>query len=181
MVENALWNHNDVLFATIHLVGSANGLFPHMELNAKESIARANAAFHWIDRIKKEVSERESKALVIAFHAQIFDRGWAPRSDDNFTGDKIRGGSHGPYYWLVYELSVLAEEFEKPILMIHGDYHHFRIDKPFLVKGEEDEPEKLKHENVTRLQVYGSPELKAVRIKVEPDTPWVFSFTPLHD
>ena len=34
--------------------------------------------------------------------------------------------------------------------------------------------------NITRLQVYGAPEIRAVRVSVEPDTPWVFSFSPLH-
>ena len=38
-----------------------------------------------------------------------------------------------------------------------------------------------KYANITRLQVYGAPEIKWVRVSVEPDTPWVFSFAPLHN
>ena len=38
-----------------------------------------------------------------------------------------------------------------------------------------------KYANITRLQVYGAPEIKWVGVSVEPDTPWVFSFAPLHN
>ena len=31
-----------------------------------------------------------------------------------------------------------------------------------------------------RLQVYGDPEVRAVRVTVDPDTPWVFGFEPLY-
>ena len=62
--------------------------------------------------------------------------------------------------------------------MINGDYHEFVIDRPFAVS--QGEVEKPKYRNITRLQVYGAPELKAVRVDVDPSTPWVFSFQPLY-
>jgi len=37
-----------------------------------------------------------------------------------------------------------------------------------------------KYGNVMRVQVYGAPELRAVRINVDTATPWVFSFAPLY-
>jgi len=36
------------------------------------------------------------------------------------------------------------------------------------------------HDNLVRLQVYGAPEIKAVKVDVDPATPWVFGFTPLY-
>jgi hypothetical protein len=35
-------------------------------------------------------------------------------------------------------------------------------------------------ENLTRLQVYGWPEMKAVRVSVDTSKPWVFGFEPLY-
>ncbi len=35
--------------------------------------------------------------------------------------------------------------------------------------------------NITRLQVYGAPELKAVQVSVDTETPWVFSFQSLYN
>jgi hypothetical protein len=36
------------------------------------------------------------------------------------------------------------------------------------------------HDNVMRLQVYGWPDMKAVRVSVDTRTPWVFGFEPLY-
>jgi len=65
------------------------------------------------------------------------------------------------------------------VLPVHGDFHEFIVDRPFLVsQGEFAEP---KYANITRLQVYGAPEIKAVQVTVDTETPWVFSFSPLHN
>jgi len=45
-------------------------------------------------------------------------------------------------------------------------------------QGEEKPP---LYANITRLQVYGAPELKAVQVNVDTETPWVFSFQPLYN
>lgn len=52
------------------------------------------------------------------------------------------------------------------------------MDRPFLEsQGESKLPKYL---NVTRLEVYGAPELKAVQVNVDTDKPWVFYFNPLY-
>lgn len=61
---------------------------------------------------------------------------------------------------------------------LHGDYHEFVVDRPFLVSQGEVRPPK--YGNVTRLQVFGAPELRAVRVNVDTATPWVFGFEPLY-
>jgi hypothetical protein len=62
--------------------------------------------------------------------------------------------------------------------MIHGDFHELIVDKPFRVTTGETTPPK--YDNITRLQVYGAPDLRAVRVSVDTETPWVFGFTPLY-
>ena len=64
------------------------------------------------------------------------------------------------------------------MLLINGDYHDLVIDRPFMVGQGEAKPPL--YANITRLQVYGAPELKAVKIRVDTDTPWVFGFEPLY-
>jgi len=76
-------------------------------------------------------------------------------------------------------MAVLAKKFPKPILLEHGDSHRFVIDRPLLSKGSEDEPDELQFHNLTRLQVFGSPEIKSVKVTVDTDTVSVFGFTRL--
>ena len=177
MVENAIWTHEDVVFGTVHVVGSGNNFFINNRERALEAIDRNKANVEWIKRIFGEAQESDAKAVVIALHASPFE--FSNRRDGEFTGLAVRGGANGPFHWIILAIRDLGAAFGRPVLMVHGDFHEFEIDRPFLVSGGEREPPK--YANITRLQVYGAPEIKAVRVSVEPDTPWVFSFAPLHN
>lgn len=175
MVENALWDHEGLVFGTVHVTGSGNNFFINNQERALEAIARNRANVAWIKQIFTAAEAHEAKAVVIALHAGMF----TDRRDGRFTGLAVQGGTNGPFHWIVLAIRDLGAHFGKPVLVIHGDFHEFEIDRPFLVSGGESKPPK--YANITRLQVYGAPELKAVRVSVEPDTPWVFSFAPLHN
>lgn len=175
MVENAIWTHEEVVFGTVHVAGSANNFFINDQERALEAIARNRANVEWIKRIFSEAKESDARAVVIALHAALFiDRG-----DGDFTGLAVRGGAEGPFYWIVWAIRDLGAEFGRPVLVVHGDFHTFEIDRPFMVSA--SEMAAPQYANITRLQVYGAPEIKAVRVSVEPETPWVFSFAPLHN
>ena len=177
MVENAIWTHEEVVFGTVHVPGSGNNFFINNEPRALEAIARNRANLEWIKRIFADARESDAKAVVIALHAGLFS--FSNRRDGEFTGLAVRGGANGPFHWIVLAIRDLGAAFGRPVLVVHGDFHEFEIDRPFLVAGGEREPPKFA--NITRLQVYGAPEIKAVRVSVDPDTPWVFSFAPLHN
>ena len=87
--------------------------------------------------------------------------------------------SDGPFYWIVYAIREEGAKFGKPVLLINGDFHDLVIDRPFMVSQGEEKPPL--YANITRLQVYGAPELKAVQVNVDTETPWVFSFQPLYN
>ena len=175
MVENAIWTHEEVVFGTVHMVGSANNFFINNQERALEAIARNRANIEWIKRIFAEAEESDARAAVMALHAALF----TDRRDGDFAGLAVRGGADGPFYWIALAIRDLGAAFGRPVLVVHGDFHTFEIDRPFTVSVGESAPPK--YANITRLQVYGAREIKAVRVSVEPDTPWVFSFAPLHN
>ena len=175
IVENAIWEHEDVVFGTVHVSGSANNFAINEEARALEAIARTRANFDWVKRIFSEAQSIDASAVVIALHASLFQDG----DGGTFTGQQVRGGQEGAYYWMVRSIRDRAAEFGHPVLLVHGDFHEFIVDRPFLVsQGEFAEP---KYANITRLQVYGAPEIKAVQVTVDTETPWVSSFSPLHN
>ena len=175
MVENSIWTHEEVVFGTVHVTGSDNNFFINDRERALEAIARDKANVEWIKRILAEAKGGDAKAVVISLHAGMFD----DRRDGEFTGLAVRGGVNGPFYWIVLAIRDLGALFGRPVLLMHGDFHEFEIDRPFMVSAGEKAPPK--YANITRLQVYGAPEIKAVREFVDPDAPWVFSFSPLHN
>jgi hypothetical protein len=60
--------------------------------------------------------------------------------------------------------------FDGPVVLVHGDSHTFRIDKPVI-----SETRPL---NFTRVETFGSPDVHWVRATVDPRDEEVFSFEP---
>jgi hypothetical protein len=67
----------------------------------------------------------------------------------------------------------LAEAWRRPVLLIHGDSHRFVLDRPFV------NAQKKPIANLLRLEVFGAPDVHAVRISVDADSADVFGFAPL--
>ncbi|HEY8616184.1 hypothetical protein [Phenylobacterium sp.] len=172
--ENTRWERGGVVFATISVPGSGNGVTLNDEVRLREAVARNRANVAWIKAAFAEARAKNAKAVVLALQAGLFVEG----EGGDFTGKAVRGGSDGPFYWTVFAIRDEAAKFGKPVLLINGDYHDLVIDRPFMVSQGEAKPPL--YANITRLQVYGAPELKAVRVKVDTDTPWVFGFEPLY-
>jgi len=173
-VENARWTQAGVIFATIHVVGSMNGLSVADPQAAAEAVARNQANVAWIQSCFELAQRTGAPALVLAMQASFFEHA-PPRGKTR--GRAVLGGRSGPFALVAQAIQEGAARLGKPVLLIHGDDHEFMIDRPFLAVDGEDQP--VLGANLTRLQVYGAPEIRAVRIGVDTATPEVFSFAPL--
>ena len=174
VVENARWSHRGVLFATVHVPGSQNDLYINDAALAAEAARRSQADVAWIQSAFAEAQSTGAKAVVVAMQAQLFEKG--DRNEE--FGQPVRSGPEGPFYWIARAIRDYGSAFGKPVLFVHGDYHEFVVDKPFRITTGELTPPK--YDNITRVEVFGAPDLKAVRISVDTDTPWVWGFTPLY-
>ena len=148
-VENARWQHDDVLFATVHVTGSSNNA-----AHAKESHARNLANIAWIDALfedTKSAKKNAVKAIIIALHADMFNERGKVLPHYKETANHIIAG---------------AKASALPVLLIHGDSHQYIVDTPF-----------KKASNITRLQVHGFPVIKAVKIGVNTASSSTFSFS----
>lgn len=174
VAENTRWRKGGVVFATVSVPGSQNGFVINDARRANEAVSRNEANVAWIKSTFATANDENAKAVVIALHAGMFGEA----DGGSFSNKEVRGGFDGPFYWIALAIRDLADAFGKPVLLLNGDFHEFVIDRPFLVsRGEVDLP---RYGNITRVQVYGAPELRAVRINVDTDTPWVFSYAPLY-
>ena len=158
MVENARWVYNDVLFATIHVVGSNNGFERTLE-SVAEYFARNAANLAWIGEAFAEAERQDHAAVVIAFQANLRFGAFFRRNSG--FGDTIAALAEG------------AEAFAKPVLLVQGDDHVLLIDQPLT------DSQGATLETVYRLQVMGANMVQAVRVGVDPSDPAVFSFQPL--
>lgn len=149
--ENARWRSHDVVFATVHLVGSRNGhrTYPGRDPGIDaEANARTVAAAEWTRATFAKASG--ARAVVIAFHAQ----------------PGYQSLEHRKHFEpFVRTLQEEAVRFGKPVLIAQGDNHDFIVERPFPAAP-----------NITRLQVPGSPLVGWVRVTVSADAakPWAF-------
>ena len=161
-VENARWVHEGIVFATVHIVGSKNGMesFPgRTEADDAASKRRTDAAAWWVREAFAEARNMSATAVVLGYHANADLDGAA---DDPFRQ------AFEPFITAIEEE---AERFASPVLLAHGDGHEYTVDHP-LVRRTTGRP----LANVTRLQVPGSPAVGWVRVVVTPGAANPFAF-----
>lgn len=170
LIENSRWSKEGVIFATINVVGSDNGL----ERNAKsaaEFFERNAANVEWIKGTFAEAKAKNAPAVVIAFQADVFYGAPFLLTDIGLRDT-------------VNTLAAEAKAYGKPVLLIHGDSHVLVIDRPLTEAGantwigQTTSSPTLK--NVTRLEVMGESDVGAVEVSVDTNTSGVFGFRPIY-
>ncbi|BBA34121.1 uncharacterized protein sS8_2169 [Methylocaldum marinum] len=160
-VENMRWMKQHVMFATVHIVGSNNGLAPfagRTPADDAEVARRIDAARAWIRETFTKAEEERARGVLVAFQAN--------------PGFELAEGSaeRKGFEEILAELETEAVNFKKPVVFAHGDSHYFRVDKP--MKGSVS---KRRIENATRVENFGADDVHWVRVVVDPKSPEVFS------
>ncbi|MGE5338397.1 MAG: hypothetical protein ACM3PU_11240 [Gemmatimonadota bacterium] len=172
-VENALFVRARVVFATLNMVGSDNDMEPWSGLDPSDTVRRPRA-----DRVG-EVRRRTAAALSWIDHA--FERARAIDAAGVFLLMQANprfdlapnDPSRRPFEPLLRRLHERASAFGRPVVLAHGDFHQLVIDRPFARPGET-----AAVANLIRVQTFGSPWIRWIRVHVDPDSPEVFRFTP---
>jgi hypothetical protein len=150
--ENSMWSQGNTLFAMLHLVGSNNnfGRTPEDDAEFRE---RTHATFNWIKTVFQVARDNLFGSVVITMQA-----------NPGFSGSRIRvsqmaDGFRDSFFVLEDEAIV----FDRPVLLIIGDSHIYRIDKPLI-----GARSGRVVENLLRLEVPGSADVHWVRVHVNP-------------
>jgi hypothetical protein len=88
--------------------------------------------------------------MVFAFQADVFESKSIYEDFPSTSGFRKTIGE---------TLLPLAQQWGKPVLIIHGDSHRFKVDQPFNLN-------KKALTNVTRLIVPGADDVRAVEVTV---------------
>jgi hypothetical protein len=150
--ENVRWTHGRIVFAGFNIPGSANNF------GKPEFAARNRANLAWLKGSFAKASAENARAIMLIMQAN-------PHFDLART-NKLRSGFNE-------FLDALEREtvlFKKPVVLVHGDSHYFRIDKPLM-----GTRSKRRIENFTRVETFGNPDVHWVRARVDSRDPNVFS------
>ncbi|MBU1532860.1 MAG: hypothetical protein KJ860_12010, partial [Gammaproteobacteria bacterium] len=175
-VENMMWGFNGTMMATVHVVGSNNGLDPWIQIDPSDSYAaprpdrlaevqaREAAALAWVDEVFAQAVARKAAGVMIAMQAN-------PNFDLPAADPKRQG-----FNKVLDRITQQAIAFGKPVLLAHGDSHYFRVDKPLAGPVQPSGSQML--ENVTRVENFGAQNVHWVEVFVNPRDPGVFRVEP---
>ncbi len=163
-VENVRWTQARTVFATIHVPGSNNDLAPWFEAAApgreqmEEYRSRLQADLDWLDQTFDVASARRAAGVVVATQADMWPSSGA-------------GAETSGYNALIAKLATRARAFHRPVLVLDGDSHVFKVDRPLL-------DSRPPVPNLTRVVVQGGESSPRgwLKLNVAPTTPDVFTW-----
>lgn len=172
--ENARWSQAGVVFLTVHYVSEVLGRSEETDAEFAERDA-ANRA--WLRDGFQEARAAAARGMVVFTQAN---------PSPNFAGGRgVRPEPRPGFddFWNLLEDEAIA--FGKPILLIHGDTHYFRVDHPLHSSAPECgagthdvRPAYCRIHNLTRVEVFGAPYHHWVRVTVDPNDPNLFTVRP---
>ena len=153
--EHARWRHEDVLFVTLNVPGPDN----NARLMPEESRHRTAAGNEWLGQSFGLARVNGLRAVVILIQGNP----WASPT-----------GRYFGYRELISALARETREFPGEVLLVHGDTHRHRVDRPL-----RDLETGTPVVNLLRVEVFGSPSMNWVKIRVIEDAGRVrFEVTP---
>jgi len=175
--ENLRWNYGDILFVTVHMVGSNNNLGRTRDMDA-EYTDRTAANFAWLREAFSTAKQNGTKAVMIITQANPgFWNNWtAVRFNRYILNSPVKAPEKRiptgyDEFLVLIETETVA--FGKPVVFVHGDSHIFRIDQP-LVSSKTGRV----IENFTRVETFGTPDVHWVKVIVDANDPDLFTFKP---
>lgn len=159
--ENVHWQAGGVLFVGLNVPGSNNnwsGTTRNRGPSA-EFIERSRATRAWLAAAFALAQERRLAGILLVI-----------QGNPDLEGSRDRDGKPNGYREFVDQLREATLAFQGQVVLVHGDTHYFRIDRPLRNRRGETIP------NFTRVETYGSPTLGWVKGSADAADPRVFRF-----
>ena len=174
--ENKRFEHKGVVFTTFNIPGSNNNkilddkdctkksarTLAQCEQSNAEYVARDAANIQWLSASFEAAKAAKARGLVLAFQGDPgFD---LPETEEL---DESKAPAVSGYQAFLKQVVLETEKFDGQVLLVHGDTHFFKVDKPLY------SPTRILP-NLTRLQTFGSPNMHWVKVNVDPKRPGLF-------
>ncbi len=156
--ENVRWSYGSILFVGLHLVGSNNNLGRSPEMD-REFKARNQANLDWLKSSFALARQQQRSGVMLVMQAN--------------PGFELPREQHTGFNDFLDALLPEVTQFGKPVVLVHGDSHYFRIDKPLV------DSRNQRVMNFTRVETFGPPDMHWVRATVDPSDPNLFQFEPV--
>lgn len=166
--ENARWEAGTVVFVTVNVSGSNNNHIADVDAEEEatprgpaerraaeaEFRARDQSGRDWLHQAFEAAARTSAPGIVVAMQA---DPGFQVPAAERVTR-RVDGFDR-----LLEAFVAEAKAFAKPVVILHGDSHLHRVDRPLI-----DPATGQPVPNVTRVETFGSPSVGWVRLTFDP-------------
>jgi hypothetical protein len=172
--ENVRWRLGPVVYIGLNVQGS-NDNYPYAGVDGEtrgaveiarqraEEVARKAANLAWLRHGFEYAARVHAKGVMVIWQA-----------DPNFNNDQHvadpRSADAYPDYVNALRAETLA--FAGQVVLVHGDGHYFKIDKPL------NGPTDGVLANFTRVETFGARNTHWVSARIDPGNPNLFVFEP---
>ena len=179
--ENTRFSHHKIVFVGLNIPGSNNNkilddkdctkksarTLTQCDISNAEYLERDAANVLWMQQAFQVAKAQKAPGVVLVIQADPgFD---LPETEDV---DESKDPGVSGYRNFMNKLVQETEQFNGQVLLVHGDTHFFKLDKPLY------SPTRLLP-NFTRLQTFGSPLIHWVRVTVDLKNPNLFAIQPV--
>ncbi len=184
--ENSRFVKNNVEFVALHIPGSNSNLVVTNKQCTKKSnrtqtdcndasaeyMMRNDKNKEWLEDAFAEARDKHYAGVLIAIQADIFSpfELSGGRYKDDFLPQLDENNGYADFF---HTLMAETKSYEGQVLLVHGDSHYFKFDKPMF-----NEDGRLTS-NFSRVEVFGSKDNSWVEMTVNPNSENVFSFKPV--
>lgn len=163
--ENIAFMREDILFVTLHIVGSNNGYRAGDPAAVAEFEARDAANLRFLREAAVLANVRDAHAMVLMFQA------------NPLFANPLLEGAGPPHGFVGFQRALvdLMGVYPGPVLAIHGDTHRFKHDRP-LIDPATGEP----FSRFVRTEVPGSPLVGGLWIDIDPQGDEPFGITQVY-
>lgn len=159
--ENARWERDGIVFASLNLPGSRNNF------HGPAGRGGPTAGF-----LRREAANRAWLSGAFARARRIHAKGIMLVVQGNPGFEAFNAGAGEPgYRGFLAQLLEEARSFPGQVVLVHGDTHRHRIDRPLA-----DPRTRAPLANFRRVETFGSPFLGWVKAWADPADPEVFRF-----
>ncbi len=183
--ENTRWVYGGVVFAGINVPGSNNNyVAPGACINSASARTQADCDADNVEYLHRDAynlqwlrgtfdlaKRTNAPAVMIVIQA---NPGWdIPETEDVVERTDVKyNAAYSGYNNFVQELIAQTVAFKGEVVLVHGDSHFFKIDKPLYSYSS-----LLK--NFTRVQTFGESNAHWVKVTVDPNSRNIFVYEPM--
>jgi hypothetical protein len=179
--ENTRWVYKGVVFVGLNIPGSNNNKINDGACLSSKSVRTQtdcdadNAEYAdrnahnltWLNESFQIAQQRHAAGLMVIMQADPgFD---LPETET--VNERLSPDFNG-YTEFLNALATATRDFDGQVVLVHGDTHFFKIDKPLF-----NQANMLK--NFTRVETFGSPNVHWVIVSVDRNSANVFHFEPV--